>query len=236
MPSSADAAAVVVAGGAGLRFGGAVRKQYLEIAGEPLLLHAVRPFLAHPRIARTIVVLPAADLAEPPPWLTPLGVELAAGGAERGDSVHAGLLRVPEELAYVLVHDGARPFATAAVIDRVLDACSASAGAIAAVPVVDTLKSADADGRVTGTPDRAGLWQAQTPQGFPREGLLRACERARAQGVAATDDAALFARYGGTVRVVQGDRANLKVTLPEDLALAEAIAAWRASPGPGAPA
>jgi 2-C-methyl-D-erythritol 4-phosphate cytidylyltransferase len=129
----------------------------------------------------------------------------------------------------VLVHDGARPFITADVVTRVLDA-SVDGGAIAAVPVTDTIKQVD-EGTITGTPDRSRLWQAQTPQGFPRAALVRAYTRAREEGVAATDDAALYERYVGPVRVVTGSYRNLKVTRPEDLAIAEALAL--AAPGPG---
>lgn len=233
MRSSPDAGAVVAAGGAGRRFGGAVRKQYLEIGGEPVLLRAIRPFLEHPRVARVVVVLPAADAGDPPSWLAALPVEIVAGGAERGDSVLAGLLRVPEALPLVLVHDGARPFVTRELIDRVLAGCTGGRGAVAALPVTDTLKRADPEGRITHTLDRTGLWRAQTPQGFPRAGLLLACRSARDAGAAATDDAALFERYAGPVDVVSGDPANLKVTLPEDLPLAEAIAALRSAHATG---
>lgn len=218
------AAAVIVAGGSGRRFGGPVRKQYLEIGGEPVLLRAVRPFLHHPRIASVVVVLPAEDVADPPRWLAELPVRIVAGGAERGDSVLRGLMAVDEGIDRVLVHDGARPFVSTDVIDRVLDA---EGGAIAAVPVTDTIQQVDADGVITATPDRAALRQAQTPQGFPRAALLDAYQRARADGVAATDDAAVFARYAGPVRVVMGSPRNLKVTRPEDLPIAEALAASR---------
>ncbi|HLM69527.1 MAG TPA: 2-C-methyl-D-erythritol 4-phosphate cytidylyltransferase [Longimicrobium sp.] len=216
------AAAVVVAGGSGRRFGGPVRKQYLEIGGEPVLLRAVLPFLHHPRIASVVVVLPPEDVAHPPRWLASLDVTIVAGGAERGDSVLAGLQAVSMDVDRVLVHDGARPFISAEIIDRVLDA---EGGAIAAVPVTDTIQQVDADGVITATPDRVALWQAQTPQGFPRAALLDAYARARADGLAATDDAAVFARYAGPVRVVMGAHRNLKVTRPEDLPVAEAIAA-----------
>jgi 2-C-methyl-D-erythritol 4-phosphate cytidylyltransferase len=215
------AAAVVVAGGSGTRLGGPVRKQYLEIGGEPVLLRAVRPFLAHPRIASVVVVLPPDDVPHPPAWLADLPVRIVAGGAERGDSVFNGLTAVAEDVDRVLVHDGARPFVSADVIDRVLDA---EGGAIAAVPVTDTIQQVDADGVITSTPDRATLWQAQTPQGFPRAALLDAYRRARADGILATDDAAVFARYAGPVRVVAGSPRNLKVTRPEDLPVAEALA------------
>jgi len=219
------AAAIVVAGGSGRRVGGSVPKQYLEIAGEPVLLRALRPFLDHPRIARTIVVLPPGDAMDPPSFLRGLPIEIVPGGAERGDSVWSGLQSVEEDdgIDAVLIHDGARPFATRGVIDRVLDAC-VGGGAIAAVPVTDTIKEVASDGTIAGTPDRARLWQAQTPQGFPRLGIARAYRLARADGVAATDDAALFERYVGPVRVVMGSHRNFKVTQPGDLAVAGALA------------
>ena len=224
MPSSPEprAAAVVVAGGAGRRMGGDVRKQYLALAGEPVLLHAVRPFASHPAVAQTVVVLPPEDAADPPPWLSALGVDIVPGGAERGDSVRAGLEAVRPHLDVVLVHDGARPLVTRDVIDRVLAACG-EAGAIAAVRVTDTVKDVDGDGTIRGTPDRARLWQAQTPQGFPRAALVDAYGRALADGVAATDDAALFERYAGPVRVVEGAPENLKVTRPGDVEIAEVL-------------
>jgi 2-C-methyl-D-erythritol 4-phosphate cytidylyltransferase len=219
---------VIVAGGSGRRVGGPVRKQYLEIDGIPVLLRAVLPFLVDPRIQQVVVVLPPDDVEAPPPWLASLGVRIVAGGAERGDSVRNGLAAVDDDADFVLVHDGARPFVTSDVIDRVLEA--APAAAIAAVPVTDTVKQVDADGTITGTPDRARLWQAQTPQGFPREGLARAYALARGDGFAATDDAALYERYVGPVRVVTGSYRNLKITRPADLAVAEALAL---APGAG---
>lgn len=209
--------------------GGPVRKQYLEVGGVPVLLRAVLPFVHHPSISTVIVVLPPEDVASPPAWLSGLGVTIVAGGAERGDSVWSGLRAVSGDVDRVLIHDGARPFVSRDMIDRVLEACR-DGGAIAAVPVTDTIKEVDAEGTITGTPDRARLWQAQTPQGFPREAILRAYVRAREEGVAATDDAALFERYAGPVRVVMGAARNLKVTRPEDLAVAEALAL---APGAG---
>ena len=214
---------MIVAGGSGTRFGGPVRKQYLEIAGEPVLLRAVRPFVEHPRIFRVVVVLPPEDAADPPRWLAELPVHIVAGGAERGDSVLAGLLATPEDAAQVLIHDGVRPFVTREVIGRVLDAC-ADGGAIAAVPVTDTIQQVDARGIVIHTPDRSALWQAQTPQGFPRDLILRAYRGSVRDGTPATDDAAVYARFAGPVRVVMGAYENLKVTRPEDLPVAEAIA------------
>lgn len=209
--------------------GGAIRKQYLEVGGAPVLLRAVMPFVDHPGIGHVVVVLPAEDVNAPPSWLAALAAVLVAGGAERGDSVWNGLLATPDDAPVVLVHDGARPFVSAGVIDRVLGACSAG-GAIAAVQVTDTVKEVGPEGIIRATPDRERLWRAQTPQGFPRAALLRAYERARAEGGAATDDAAVFARYEGPVRVVAGSERNIKVTRPADLLIAEALAL---APDPG---
>lgn len=219
------AGVVIAAGGAGRRMGCDTRKQYLEVAGEPVLLRAVRPFVDHPDIAAVVVVLPPDDAADPPAWLVALPVRIVAGGAERGDSVWNGLAALPATADPILVHDGARPFVSAAVIDRVL-AGARSGGAVAAVPVTDTIKQVNAANRIEGTPERSRLWQAQTPQGFPRAILFRAYEEARAAGIPATDDAALCERIA-PVHVVLGAPENLKITRPADLPIAEALAADR---------
>jgi 2-C-methyl-D-erythritol 4-phosphate cytidylyltransferase len=215
------AAAVIPAGGTGLRMGGDVRKQYLELAGEPMLLRTLRTFREHPSVEWVIVALPPADV-HGPPFRLPDDVVVVPGGAGRGDSVRAGLAAVPEAADVVLVHDAARPLVTRAVVDRVLAAVGGGVGAIAAVPVADTLKRVDGSRTITGTVERERLWRAQTPQGFPRAALVDAYRRAAEEGVAATDDAALVERYGGRVVVVEGDERNLKVTRPEDLRVAEA--------------
>ncbi len=220
---AARAGAVIVAAGAGRRLGGDVRKQYLEIAGEPVLLWAIRPFLQHPEIGSVVVVLPPEDVLDPPRWIREMEVTLAPGGAERGDSVWNGLQALPADADPVLIHDGARPFVSPEIIERVL-AGARSGGAIAAIRVADTIKQVDEEGRIEGTLDRSRLWQAQTPQGFPRDVILGAHRRARRDGVAATDDAALCERYGSPVRVVEGSAENIKITRPADLVLAEALA------------
>ena len=216
------AAAVIPAGGSGVRMGSDVRKQYLSLGGEPLLLRTLRPFLNHPSVEWVIVALPPQDV-HAPPFPLPEGAVVVPGGTERGDSVRAGLAAVPDGADVVLVHDGARPLVTRAVVDRVLEAAVRGVGAVAAVPVADTLKRVDESRGITGTLDRGGLWCAQTPQGFPRRLLVDAYRRAGEEGVAATDDAALVERYGGRVVVVEGDARNLKVTRPEDLRIAEAL-------------
>lgn len=221
-------AAVLPAGGAGLRMGTAgPRKQYAELGGEPVLLRSLRPFLEHPAVEWVVVALPAEDAGEPPVRL-PDGVVVVAGGAERGESVRNALDAVPEAADVVLIHDAARPLLPGAVLSRVLEAVGPSAGAIAAVPLGDTLKRVDEAGRIRETVDRAGLWRAQTPQGFPRAMIVNAYRRAADEGVEATDDAALVERYGGRVVVVEGDARNLKITRPEDLRSAELLLAAEA--------
>lgn len=216
------AAAVIPAGGGGTRMGGPRRKQYLELAGVPVLVRAIRPFLEHPAFEWVVVALPADEVAHPPVPL-PAGVGVVVGGATRGDSVRAALDAVPPEADLVFVHDAARPLLDRTVLERVLDAAVGGVGAIAALPVADTLKRVGNGRAITATVPREGLWAAQTPQAFPRAVLVDAYARAAAEGIEATDDAALVERYGGRVVVVEGSSRNIKVTRPEDLALAEAL-------------
>ncbi len=229
MGAEAFAAAIVPAAGSGVRLGAGSPKSFVPLRGEPILLHTLRVLRAHPWIRSIVVALPAAAAAAPPRWLTELGPELrtVAGGAERRDSVERALAAVPEEAEIVLVHDGARPLVTRPILDRVLQAAARGVGAVAAIPMADTVKQVDPDRRVVATPDRGGLWRAQTPQAFPAA-MIREAYRAAPRDVAATDDAALVERIGGVVEVVDGSVENLKITRPADLELAEVILARRA--------
>jgi 2-C-methyl-D-erythritol 4-phosphate cytidylyltransferase len=223
-----DVGVVVVAAGQGSRLGGEVPKQFLPVGGVPVLLRAIRPFASHPEVARVVVVLAPAHAERPPEFLAPLagpGLTIVAGGRERSDSVAAGLRALPSDCEIVLVHDGARPFVERGVIDAVIAHARTGDGAVAAVPVSDTLKQQATDDptRVSGTVSRDGLWRAQTPQGFPRRLLEQA--HARARPAPATDDAALVEACGAVVRLVPDSSRNLKITTREDLALAEALAA-----------
>ncbi len=220
---------VVVAAGKGTRSGGGAPKQYRPIAGIPVVLHALRPFTAHAEVAHVVLVLPPAEAAAPPPFLAELrgpGLVMVAGGEERSDSVAAGLAALRKDCAVVLVHDGARPFADPAVIDRVIAHTRRGEGAVAAVQLSDTVKEADAvdSSRIARTVPRDRLWRAQTPQGFPRALLERAYARAAEAGVRSTDDAALVEACGGVVRLVPDSPRNLKITTAEDFALAELLA------------
>jgi 2-C-methyl-D-erythritol 4-phosphate cytidylyltransferase len=224
---------VLVAAGRGIRLGSESPKQYRLLAGVPMLLRSLRPFIAHPEVAHVVVVLPPEDMSAPPTWLAELegGVlTLAAGGAERSDSVANGLAAITVACGVVLVHDAARPLIDRATIDAVIAAAREGGGAVPAIPVGDTLKEAVAS--ATGAPGgplvartipRDRLWRAQTPQGFPRALLERAHREARAAGIASTDDAMLVERLGAPVRLVPGSARNVKVTTAEDLVLAELL-------------
>lgn len=218
---------MIVAGGRGARMGGNTPKQYEPIGGVPLVLRALRPFASHPEVGHVVLVLPPVDAATPPDWLRGLiggMLTVVAGGPERSDSVAAGLAALPPTCEVVLVHDAARPFVERATIDAVIGAAREGVGAVAAVPLTDTLKETGDSGTVVRTIPRDRLWRAQTPQGFPRTMLEEAYARARQTGVRATDDAALVERLGRTVRVVPDSPRNFKVTTPDDLALARLIA------------
>lgn len=203
---------------------GGRRKQYLVLAGVPILLRSVRPFLADPRVVDVVVALPPEDADEPPPWLLEEDprVRVVPGGASRADSVRAALEALAADVHVAVVHDGARPLVSPEVVDRCIEVAARGRGAVAGTPAVDTLKEVDGEARIVATPDRSRIWHAQTPQAFPREMILEAY-RAAGSSPDATDDAVLVERIGGEVRMVRASPGNLKVTRPEDLAVAEAL-------------
>lgn len=211
----------VPAAGSGQRMGGA-RKPFLELGGRPVLMHALEPFLADPRVVAVAVALAAPDAAAPPAWLTGMDsrIRVVAGGATRAESVRRALAALPGDLDVVAVHDAARPLVTPEVVARCIDVAALGEGAVAGCPAVDTMKEVGPEALVVGTPDRRRLWHAHTPQVFPADALRRAYEGGL-EG--ATDDASLVERTGLRVRMVEGGTVNLKVTRPEDLVLAEAL-------------
>ena len=218
-------AVVVPAAGAGARFGGGVPKALALLAGEPLLVHAVRALRAAPSVVTVVVAAPAAHLGAVTALLAPYDVVVIAGGPTRQDSVGLALAALPPEVDLVLVHDAARCLAPTRVVEDVVAALRAGAGAVVPVlEVVDTLKRVDAAGQVRGTVDRAGLRIVQTPQGFARALL----ERAHAAGLdALTDDAGLVEALGAPVLTIPGSDEGFKLTRPQDLLLAEAVLAGR---------
>ena len=225
--SQADCAALIMAAGSGERFGGDVPKQYRLLAGKPVLRHTVEAFLAHPAIDRVRVVINPEHRALCGAALDGLPVgEPVDGGATRQASVQRGLESLGDvPPAFVLVQDGVRPLTDAGTIDRVRRALDSGPAAIAAVPVVDTLKRGE-NGISGATVDRAGLWRAQTPQGFAYAAILQAHRDAAATGV--TDDAAIAEQAGMPVALVPGHEDNLKVTTEDDLSRAEALMMARA--------
>lgn len=223
---------VIPAAGSGSRFGGAVPKQFRELLGQPMLSRTLARLASHPAIAGLMVVLAGDDAHWP--GLTAIGeveVRTATGGAERADSVLAGLRALPAAVAdddWVLVHDAARPCVRVDDITALLDAGTRDAvGAILAAPVRDTMKAADGERRITSTVPRENLWRALTPQLFRRGDLTAALVAARTENdsraAPPTDEANALEVLGKFPLLVAGSDDNLKVTTEPDLFLAAHI-------------
>jgi 2-C-methyl-D-erythritol 4-phosphate cytidylyltransferase/2-C-methyl-D-erythritol 2,4-cyclodiphosphate synthase len=223
--------AVVVAGGLGLRFGEEGLKQLKSLAGRPILYWSLAAFARHPRVQETVLVAPKGRGAE---FLAALNLDfkvaLAEGGATRTESVASGFNAASADAGIVLVHDGVRPLVTAEEIAAVIDLASQGGAAILATPCRDTLKKASEEGIVLKTVDRAGLWLAQTPQGFKRDILAAALDFCLANPQIATDESYLAERLGHKVKIAKGSAKNFKITFPEDLAMAESVMAARLAP------
>lgn len=230
-----DTCAVIVAGGSGARFGDPRGKQFVELCGLPILAWSILALDRTPSVGHIVVVCPHGKLdAVRQDVLAKISlrseVTLALGGATRQDSVFAGLVTVPPTLEFVAIHDGARPLVDPDAIERCIAAVRADeqlAGAILASRETDTLKLTDATGKILATPDRSNYWCAQTPQVFRLRQVMAAHKAAVWDDFAGTDDASLVEHHGGRVRVVESSRDNMKITVPEDLAIAEAILARR---------
>ena len=224
-------AALVLAAGRGERVGATLPKALLALAGRPLLVHAIEGLAACAEFEAIIPVVPASHVAHCAALLrgrervsTPV-----AGGAERQDSMRAGLAALAPGVELVAVHDAARPLVRAREVGAVVAAARRHGAALLAVPVRDTLKRV-VDDRIAETLPRAACWAAQTPQVFRVEWLREALAKAEADGFQGTDDAQLVERLGVAVHVVAGDPGNLKVTWPEDLEIAELLLARRSLP------
>ncbi len=219
---------IVPAAGGGRRFGGPVPKQYLDLAGKPVIQHTLERLLTI-EPAGLVVVIAADDVHwQRLPGAADPRILVARGGAERADSVRAGLAALAGRAAatdLVLVHDVVRPCVTEADIRALLAVADHPGGALLAAPVSDTLKRVDDNGVVVGTEPRAGLWAALTPQLGRYAVLVAALAQAQQSGCAFTDEAAALEAAGYSPRVVPGRRDNLKITRPEDLALAAAVLA-----------
>ncbi len=224
-----SASVIIVAAGSGSRLGLGQAKAFVALGGRPMLRYSLAAIAKVASISEAVIAAPAGteSIARHEAREAGLGipVKITAGGAERQDSVRIALALTSAESELVVVHDAARPFAEPALFQACLDLAARLGGAIAAVAVADTLKRA-AGGTITATLKRAGLYQAQTPQAFRRDLLIRAHERAARERVSATDDADLVERAGGRVGLVEASALNLKITTRSDLNLAEALRAW----------
>ncbi|MEO6444306.1 MAG: 2-C-methyl-D-erythritol 4-phosphate cytidylyltransferase [Gemmatimonadaceae bacterium] len=221
-----DVGVIIVAAGSGARTGSTELKQFRWVAGKPMLLHSIQAFHRRADVALVVAVLPKSAAGDPPPWIFQCDVDrllVSVGGRERGESVFSGLEDLSEEVEIVVIHDAARPLVSDATIAAVIEQARRGTGAVAALPVVDTLKEVDDQSRIVRTVERTGLWRAQTPQAFPRDMIERAHLEARRTGVSATDDAALCERLGYPVVVVRGSERAMKVTDDADFGRADAL-------------
>ncbi len=219
---------IVVAGGSGSRLGRSLPKAFVPLAGRPLLAWSLEAAVACRGATCVVVVAPAGYLDEArrlAAELSDVPVVVVGGGAERGDSVAAGLAVLPPAVEIVLVHDAARALAPVSLFDSVAFAVAAGHPAVVpGLPVVDTIKQVGRDGTVMATPERASLRAVQTPQGFRRDVLVDAHSAARSAATGAvTDDAALVESLGMPVLVIPGDPLAHKITTSTDLLLAEAL-------------
>ena len=221
--------AIVLAAGQSRRLGGAIPKTYLPIAGRPLVLRTLDRMFSAASIAEVVLVVAAdqlqrceqmlrADAAlKNCPWV------LQAGGATRQQSARRGLDRVNAHAEIVIIHDGARPFVSPGLIDRSVNTAVEKQAVVVGLPVRDTIKVVSPEGWIQTTPERSALWEIQTPQAFQRELIVSAHERAERDGAAVTDDAMVVERTGTPVYVLEGERTNFKITLAEDVWLAEVL-------------
>lgn len=224
---------MVVAAGRSSRMGAALRKPFLTLEGVPVLRATVDALAEAPSVRAVVVVVHPDDLRRAEEVLRHARhharvAAILPGGAERIDSVRTGALWPMEDAQLILVHDGARPLVTPALVEEVIRAARAHGAALAALPILDTVKRSTDGTHAEATLERAGLWKAQTPQVFEAARFRALLERARAEGFHPTDDAALWERHVGPVALVPGHPSNLKLTQPEDLEIAQAIVRARA--------
>lgn len=222
------AAAIIVGAGKGLRMNSATPKQYLLLKSVPIIAYSLKAFAACDKINDIYIVvsqteveycretlLPSLGLAQP--------INLVAGGKRRQDSVYNGLRAMERQAGIVVVHDGVRPLVKPSEIAACIDQAEVCGACTLGMPVGDTLKMVGPAGVIDRTVPRNNMWQAQTPQAFQYPLIRSAHDRAAHEGFAGTDDASLVERYGGEVKIIKGSAGNIKITHPEDLAIAEGL-------------
>jgi len=221
-------AAIIPSGGMGRRMGGHIPKQYLLLAGLPVLVHTLRPFQASPAIDEIILAVPGEDVEKVKENIVErYGVSkvkrVVAGGKERQDSISNALAWIADETEIIVIHDGVRPLVTTDLIEIVVGRAGEVGAVAVGIDIRDTVKRVDKAGKIEETVPRDGLWRTQTPQAFKREIIVAAYRAAYEAGFYGTDDASLVEKAGIPVWLIPGDRENLKVTTKEDMMLCEMI-------------
>ncbi|GAA4435434.1 2-C-methyl-D-erythritol 4-phosphate cytidylyltransferase [Bremerella cremea] len=221
---------ILPAAGRSTRFGGGeLKKVYVSLLGQPVWLHSARLFAARPDVSDVVVVISADDEAyfreNFGEVCQEIGVQIVLGGETRTDSIANGIDALDSSSHFIAIHDAARPGIDNAMVDAVFNAAAASGAAILALPVPGTLKRVSAEGTISETVPRDGIWEAQTPQVFRRPVILEAYEKFRDEP--ATDDASLVERLGHPITVVKGSLNNLKITTQDDLVVAQRLLSER---------
>ena len=221
--------AIITAAGIGKRMNANQPKQYLELAGRPILSHTLEKFERAKSVDAIVLVCDVSSLSLVKSVIlkkypSPKVKWVVSGGVKRQDSVHAGIKAIPMGTQNICVHDGVRPFITPELIDKSFEEAENHGACIVAIPMKDTIKRVDNEGRIVETVERAGLWRAQTPQTFKYEIIETAMKQAMTEGFYGTDEAMLVERLGHEIYILSGDEKNIKITTPEDLIIAEAIA------------
>jgi 2-C-methyl-D-erythritol 4-phosphate cytidylyltransferase len=220
--------ALIVAGGIGRRMNQRKRKQYLMLAGKPIIAHTVSVFEKCHHIDGILLVIPADDILSVRQNILPIlklekPIQLVAGGKHRQDSVYNGLKRLDPDCRIVVIHDGVRPFVSPDQVSACILEAEKHDASLLGIPVFDTLKKVQSNRLVEKTLDRERIWLAQTPQAFRTELIKRAHLCAQKDNILGTDDAYLVERLGINVKFIQGSRRNIKITTIEDLELCEAL-------------
>ena len=218
--------AVIVAAGKGIRMNDSLPKQYLPLAGRPVLSHTLSVFDECQLINNIFLVVPQQDFAYCRNIILPVfknKINLVVGGKERQDSVYNGLIAVGKNNGIVIIHDGVRPFANKEMLESCVKGAKKHGACIIGVPVQDTLKKINGIGNIKKTIQRKNIWIAQTPQCFQYEIIIKAHENARMKGHEGTDDAFLVEQMGNPVKIITGSNKNIKITTREDLKLAEVM-------------
>jgi 2-C-methyl-D-erythritol 4-phosphate cytidylyltransferase len=221
--------AIIVAAGEGRRMRRPTPKAFLPIAGRSLVLRTLDRFFSAQSVEKVILVVAGQEirsceaLIRSDPNLSPRPWVLQSGGPSRQESVRRGLEKLDSDCEIVAIHDGARPFISSSLIDLCVDKAYRVGAVVIGVPVSDTIKVVSETHWVQATPDRKTLWEIQTPQVFLRELIVEAHEWGKRRSIDATDDAMLVERMGRPVFLLEGERTNIKITVPEDIILAEAL-------------